>query len=105
MGIVREPRPALTLGSRMRRLSGQDKGGLNADFLGRASGLARHAMAIVVALVVSGCSTSETITTVVAPATEMGPKYAAYVVDASSGRVLYDYAGGAPRYPPPRSPR
>lgn len=65
----------------------------------RASWLARLLTAFVLAAALSGCSTSETITTVVAPASEMGPKYAAYVVDAGSGRVLYDYAGGAPRYP------
>ncbi len=54
-------------------------------------------MFLVLALLLGACSTSNVLTPAVAPLPN--EKYAAIVVDADSGRVLYEYASNEPRYP------
>ncbi|WP_378945767.1 D-alanyl-D-alanine carboxypeptidase family protein [Mesorhizobium sp. ANAO-SY3R2] len=50
------------------------------------------------AVVLAGCTTTEALNTVQAPA-PASDKYAAIVVDASNGRTLYQAYATAPRYP------
>lgn len=58
-----------------------------------------HALvAMLMALVLAGCTTTEALNTVQAPAPG-SDKYAAIVVDASNGRTLYQAYATAPRYP------
>lgn len=49
-------------------------------------------------VVLAGCTTTETLNSVQAPA-PASDKYAAIVVDASNGRMLYQAYATAPRYP------
>lgn len=59
----------------------------------------RFQLMLVLALLVAGCSTSEVLRPTAAVAPLPNEKYAAIVVNADSGRVLYEYESDAPRYP------
>jgi D-alanyl-D-alanine carboxypeptidase len=65
----------------------------SADFLTRLGAL------LALALALAACSTTETLQTVQPLATYTSPKYAAIVVDANDGKVLYQAASDATRYP------
>jgi D-alanyl-D-alanine carboxypeptidase len=67
--------------------------------LSRVAAACRKLAACVMVLgVLAGCSTSKTLE-VAPPPPLQGGRYAAIVVDASSGKMLYDSESGAPRYP------
>jgi D-alanyl-D-alanine carboxypeptidase len=54
---------------------------------------------LALALALAGCSTTETLQTAQPLPTYVSPKYAAIVVDANDGKVLYQAASDATRYP------
>jgi len=54
---------------------------------------------LTLALALAACSTTETLQTAQPLPTYVSPKYAAIVVDANDGKVLYQAASDATRYP------
>ena len=61
--------------------------------------LARLGALVGLVLALAACSTTETLQTAQPLPTYTSPKYAAIVVDANDGKVLYQTASEAPRYP------
>lgn len=61
--------------------------------------LKRFGALLAVALALAACSTTETLQTAQPLPTYVSPKYAAIVVDANDGKVLYQAASDASRYP------
>ena len=80
------------------RVSTQQLGGVLHATFRVATGPFRHIAAILgLILLVSACSTQSVMQTAVAPLPS--EKYAAIVIDASTGSVLYDRNSQDPRYP------
>jgi D-alanyl-D-alanine carboxypeptidase len=72
---------------------------LQAAFFGSLRALWRSGAVLVMALVLGACSAGRDVTLESALPTYTSPKYAAIVVDANNGKVLYQTSSEASRYP------